>query len=101
MCPLYDASCDDCDEEFEYIASVNERGSVPRCPTCRSRNTVKIVGGVPMMKMRDAGWHAENGGRGRRFSQLAKHALDENCYFRSVGEAKEEAKRRGMIISDE
>lgn len=101
--PTYDAVCNDCDGEFEYVHAMKDSGRVPRCPDCKSRNTEKIIVDVPMMKVRDSGWEHENGGKGRRFSQLAKHAKDESqdCHFRSVSEAKEAAKRRGFIVSDE
>jgi putative FmdB family regulatory protein len=103
MCPLYDACCDDCGESFEYVRAMKDSASVPRCPACKSHNTAKTIVEAPIMKMRDAGWQHENGGKGRRFPQLAKHALDESqdCHFRSVGEAREAAKKRGFIVSDE
>lgn len=99
--PLYDGACLDCDCEFEYVHAMKDSGRVPRCPECKSRNTEKIIVALPIVRASDIGWEHESGGKGRRIAQLAKHAKDETCYFRSRDEAKEAAKKRGFTVLDE
>ena len=41
-------------------------------------------------------WSAENGGRGRRISQIAKSERDESCYCKTPQEALDKAARAGL-----
>lgn len=53
------------------------------------------AGEIPTMRM-GVDWSAENGGRGRRISQIAKSERDESCYCKTPQEALDKAARAGL-----
>lgn len=101
--PVYQYRCAECEAEWEEYHSMHETPRIP-CPKCSGAQTGKCFNySVTFIGAKDANWEGENGGKGRRFSQLAKHAKDDSqdCHFRSRNEAIEAAKRRGYTVHSE
>jgi hypothetical protein len=56
------------------------------------------AGEIPTLRM-GADWSAENGGKGRRITQIATSERDGDCYCKTPAEALEKATRRGLVAS--
>lgn len=98
----YTTRCQSCEYEFDQSHPMKDDHAP--CPKCKSKRVESIVfGTVAVRQSLDAGWDAENGGRGRYFPQLEQSVTctksSKNC-FRSRNEAMEACKRRGFVILD-
>jgi len=101
--PTYEAHCNACGIEFEFIARMADRDKVPACEVCKSKKTVREFRTAGPVWM-DKDFSSENGGRGRFMSQLATPSKDGQSYdqndpkafFRSQKDALNECKKRGL-----
>ena len=93
--PLYDYQCQVCLSEHEQQHRMAEQPAP--CPTCGSRDIIKVFRSIPKAQIPDRGWESENNGRGRYIGQLAARAdkTDPGAFCRSRTEAIEKAKRQG------
>ena len=92
-----DYRCRDCGAEFDVEEGVPAlQQSCPDCGSTRwglipQRSTVGISGF-------STSWADENGGKGRRISQL-DHGIRQPYYAKSQQHAMDEAKRRGLEVT--
>lgn len=99
--PIYDYACQRCDAKWEEIHTMAACDEQHPCPMCRSIQTGRIITQAVAIKgPPDSGWEYENGGRGRRISQLAKDPNDMSCCFRSQRDAIDAAKAQGCLVVD-
>lgn len=96
--PLYDYGCDRCTAEWEESHPMAACSETHPCPMCRSVSTRRIPRTTAIRPPPDSGWEYENGGRGRRISQLAKDPHDMDCCYRTQSEAADAAKARGYLV---
>lgn len=45
--PLYDYKCKDCETTFEKSCKIVEMDEPKECPSCKSMNSEKFIGGAP------------------------------------------------------
>lgn len=96
--PTYDYSCERCNSEWEELHSMAACSDIHHCPMCRSQRTARIPRTTAIRPPPDSGWEYENGGRGRRISQLAKDPHDMSCCYRTQAEAIDAAKASGHLV---
>lgn len=92
--PEYSYECSDCGYEWDTYRTMADRAPGP-CPECHSRNTAKIITVPQTIAPVDSGWESLNNGKGKWIGGLGNHK-DPSTYCRSMGEATEKAKRRGL-----
>ena len=94
MAPLYDYLCSNCgDMELHHSIHLP---ALKKCPECKAKGFRRVILQAPLMKMPDAHWEDESGGRGRYIAQLAEKIGDPNAYCRSRNEIREKAKKAGF-----
>jgi len=96
--PSYDMFCPKCKCTFDEVLSIAERDTAVRCPDCGARAKRQIstpyfpgTGGD-----RDD-WSNENGGKGRRISQMDPDTKTP-YYARSRNQVHEDGKRQGLRV---
>ncbi len=87
MPPLYEAACQKCECEHEYIETMARSHIVPKCPQCGAKSD-KIISRPPAVYGDLNVWDTENSGRGRWNHQLKE-------FTTSVKDTEAKAAKRG------
>ena len=90
-----DYRCHDCGCHFDVPEDAPRLEFV--CPDCGSGRWGIIPGEAPNVQMDAYSWSTENGGKGRRISQL-DHDVRSPYYAKSRQAAIDEAHRRGLSV---
>lgn len=93
QCPIHGVF-----EEFHRMADVPR---VTKCPDCGADSDKQFFCGQTVIPPKDATWHLENGGRGRKIHQLGKHPNDPAQYCRSRQEMFEKVRRNEQRFSED
>ncbi len=46
--PIYEYKCIECNTRYEHLSRSFEDKSVPECPSCKSKNVVKLISSFAM-----------------------------------------------------
>jgi|GEM_PF-128026 len=91
--PLYDYECRSCHATFDEYRPMAESSFDAECPDCGGAAGKQVS--APAIKADIYSWSNENGGKGRRISQL-DHGIDKPYYAKSQQCAIDEASSRGL-----
>jgi putative FmdB family regulatory protein len=96
--PSYDFVCRKCNAEFDEVLSIAQRDTAVHCPDCGASAKRQISAPYFPGTGGDAyDWSSENGGKGRRISQMDPDTKTP-YYARSRQQIHEDGKRRGLKV---
>ena len=90
--PTFSYQCNVCESVQDVFHGMRE-SPVVRCECGNTCSKIPVLG--QFIYAADAGWHRENNGKGKYISGLGKMS-DPGAYARSLSDAEEKAKRRGL-----